>query len=286
MQSSLCTEFRARGILFGGKANNCYCGKYDPRTCDRDNDAWHQYALDTNCDKKFVYKMVRTENCDHHGYNPILTAAKCKEAAAAFDLQYNSFSTNNSPQGHLPQGCYLYKDTDLELIPQGSGDVWSTMKLLCETAVPNIECDGTAECVCGRRQCNIGQICDNDKCSCPTGYAGDNCQDCDAGYTGENCDQCTDGYYRVGTICTQCRDTCPAGQYETTACTLTSNRVCKQCRTHVQQGSMNILRAHPQAIECAHSVVTHVQQGSMNLQRAHPQAIERVPPKSAYALME
>ena len=148
-----------------------------------------------NCDQRLVYKLVDSGNCDHHGYEPILDTTKCDEAAGVFDLPDTSSVEFDFTYTDSPQGCFLRSGDAVALLlyPNAQGDCDDNDQLLCEHGVPNIECNGTGTadtaCVCDKMQCNIGQLCDNGKCSCPTGF------------TGDNCDRCADGHYHNGTTC-------------------------------------------------------------------------------------
>lgn len=98
---------------------------------------------------------------------------------------------------------------------------------------------GRAVCVCepgyvGGR-CEIAVV--NDPCmpnpcgangTCVAEGTSFTCE-CASGYKGSDCAACASGYYRDGDACVACSGACPAGKYESAACSATANRVCSTC---------------------------------------------------------
>ena len=71
--------------------------------------------------------------------------------------------------------------------------------------------------------------CAQNVCSCSNGVAatGTACTTNNANI----CTSCYGGYYKTGNTCNKCRSACLASQYETSACTASSNRQCATCQT-------------------------------------------------------
>ena len=125
---------------------------------------------------------------------------------------------NACPSGYgynsLTKNCYALLDC---APPCTAGTYESTA---CTQTTDRV-CSPCRTCATGTQEITACTSTTNRECTCPAGQYKVN----------GVCTQCPSGQYMLNGVCTACRGTCGSGNYESTACTPTTNRVCSPCST-------------------------------------------------------